>query len=153
VIVRPSAPANRATVTDVRFNHMELTFPRGELTDEVRADINRFYGEIFGWKGHDVEILKQRAFYLPVEPEQFILIAESDKPISSPGYDHLGLLQDTRSEVDDLLAKCKAFAETDDRVRIKEYTDLVYPTTTVHAFYVKYLLPIWFDVQVIEHTG
>jgi hypothetical protein len=24
---------------------------------------------------------------------------------------------------------------------------------TVHAFYVKYLLPIWFDVQCIERTG
>ena len=24
---------------------------------------------------------------------------------------------------------------------------------TVHAFYVKYLLPIWFDVQCIERTS
>ena len=74
--------------------------------------------------------------------------------MSSPGYDHLGLLMDTREEVDDTLAKVKAFAaETDDRIKIKEYEDLVMQRVTVHAFYVKYLLPIYFDVQVIEVNG
>ena len=38
----------------------------------------------------------------------------------------------------------------DDRVQIKEYDDLVQGDVTVHAFYVKYLLPIWFDVQCME---
>ncbi len=36
---------------------------------------------------------------------------------------------------------------------IKEYKDLVNPTVTVHAFYVKYLLPIWFDVQCLERAA
>jgi len=70
--------------------------------------------------------------------------------MSSPGYDHLGLLMDSREDVDDTLAKIKTFAATDDRVKIKEYEDLVMQRVTVHAFYVKYLLPIYFDVQVIE---
>ena len=72
--------------------------------------------------------------------------------MSSPGYDHLGLLQDTREEVDDLLAACKRYRDEDDRVQIQEYEDLVYPGLTVHAFYVKYLLPIYFDVQSMERT-
>jgi hypothetical protein len=38
-------------------------------------------------------------------------------------------------------------------MRLKVYDDLVGPTVTVHAFYVKYLLPIWFDVQCIERTA
>jgi len=75
--------------------------------------------------------------------DQFILLAESDRPMRSPGYDHLGLLQDTREEVDDLLDACKRYQEKDDRVQIKEYEDLVYPGLTVRAFYVKYLLPIY----------
>ena len=41
-------------------------------------------------------------------------------------------------------------AEKDDRVMIKRYEDLVYPELIVHAFYVKYLLPIYFDVQSME---
>ena len=84
---------------------------------------------------------------------QFLLLAESEKPMSSPGYDHLGLLMETREEVDAVLAQCQAFQEKDDRLRIKEYEDLVNPTVTVHAFYVKHLLPIWFDIQCIERTA
>ena len=132
---------------------MELTFARGTLTPEFREEIDAFYGSIFGWKTSDTEIVGQLCHLLQPDPEQFILLAEGDKPISSPGYDHLGLLQDTRREVDDLLDACKRYAEKDERVRIKEYKDLVYPNLVVHAFYVKYLLPIWFDVQVLERTG
>ena len=55
--------------------------------------------------------------------------------------------------MDEILEGCRRFAETDSRVQIKEYKDLVYPTLVVHAFYVKYLLPIWFDVQCLERTA
>ena len=55
-----------------------------------------------------------------------------------------------RAGVDAMLAECQRFQEKDDRLRIKEYEDLTGPTITVHAFYVKYLLPIWFDVQSME---
>jgi hypothetical protein len=85
---------------------------------------------------------------------QFLLLAESDKPMSSPGYDHLGLLQETRAEVDSILAGCLDFQAKDDRVLIKQYKDDRTATMTIHAFYVKYLLPIWFDVQSLErHDG
>ena len=56
-------------------------------------------------------------------------------------------------EVDAILGECQRFAEKDDRMRLKVYDDLVGPTVTVHAFYVKYLLPIWFDVQCMEQKG
>ena len=46
-----------------------------------------------------------------------------------------------------LLEACERYAEKDDRVSIERYEDLVYPGLTMHAFYVKYLLPIYFDVQ------
>ena len=94
----------------------------------------------------------QLCHLLMPDPDQFILLAESDKPMASPGYDHLGLLQDSREEVDDLLVACERYAEKDDRVKIVRYEDLEYPGLTVHAFYVKYLLPIFFDVQNIEHA-
>jgi hypothetical protein len=133
----------------MRFNHMELTFPRGTLTQEFRDDVDAFYGSVFGWRSTDTEVVGQMCHLLLPDPDQFILLAESDKPMHSPGYDHLGLLQDTREQVDDLLDGCKRYAEKDDRVQLKEYADLTYPNLVVHAFYVKYLLPIYFDVQSI----
>ena len=134
----------------MRFNHMELTFPRGTLTQEVRDDVDAFYGDVFGWTFQDTEVVKQLAHLCQVGNGDFILLAEGDKPMSSPGYDHLGILLDTREEVDEMLAKCKAWQAKDDRVQIKEYKDLVTPNLVIHAFYVRHILPIWFDVQSQE---
>ena len=136
-----------------RFNHMELTFPRGALDDAARRDIGAFYGEMFGWTGIDVELFNQKNFLLlaPDQSNDFILLAEADKHIDSPGWDHLGLLCDTREEVDELLDRAKRWRDKDDRVQITEFEkDLVQGPVSVHAFYVKYLLPIHFDVQSIE---
>ncbi|MFZ0251076.1 MAG: hypothetical protein WAL61_14110 [Acidimicrobiales bacterium] len=79
----------------MRFNHMELTFPAGSLTATLREEIDGFYGSIFGWTGLDTDVVGQSCHLLLSDPDQFILLAESDRPMSSPGYDHLGLLQDS----------------------------------------------------------
>ena len=136
-----------------RFNHMELTFPAGTLTDDYKADIDAFYTSVFGWRTMDTEVVGQLCHLLLLEDDQFLLLAESKNPMSSPGYDHLGLLQESRADVDALLDACHRYQEKDDRVQIKEYKDLVYPDLTVHAFYVKYLLPIYFDVQSMERPA
>ncbi len=134
-----------------RFNHMELTLPLGGL-DAGREEIKTFYGDLFGWDAIDVPILGQTGLLLRTDPEtsQFILVTEQRVHISSPGYDHLGILYDTREEVDALLEKVKKAKAQDDRVEIKEYEDLVTGGVTTHAFYVRHLLPIWFDVQCQE---
>ena len=135
----------------LRFNHMELTFPRGTLTEEFKADVDAFYGDVFGWTFLDTPVVGQLGHLCRIGDDgDFILLLESDKPIESAGYDHLGFLYETAAEVDELLAKIKAWQEKDDRIRIKEYEDLVTPNITVHAFYVKHLLPLWFDVQSQE---
>ena len=134
----------------MRFNHMELSFPRGTLTKEFRDEVDAFFCGVLGWDALDTEVVGQSCHLLRPDDGQFILLAESGKPMSSPGYDHLGLLMETRDEVDTMLAECQRFQEKDERLRIKEYEDLTGPTITVHAFYVKYLLPIWFDVQSME---
>jgi hypothetical protein len=141
-------------MAEMRFNHMELTFPRGTLTQDFREEIDAFYGSVFGWAGVDTEVVGQLChILLSEEAQQFILLAESDKPMQSPGYDHLGLLFSTRAEVDAKLEQCKRYHEKDDRVTIKEYDDLVTGDLTTRAFYVKYLLPIFFDVQCLERSG
>ena len=141
-------------MAEMRFNHMELTFPRGTLTQDFREEVDAFYGSVFGWIGIDTDLVGQLChILLSEEAQQFILLAESDKPMQSPGYDHLGLLFSTRAEVDAKLEQCKRYQEKDDRVKIKEYDDLVTGDLTTRAFYVKYLLPIFFDVQCLERSG
>ena len=137
----------------IRFNHMELTVAKGELTQELRDDLTAFYGGVLGWETMDVEIVGGLQFLMRPDPDQFILVAESSRPIQAPGYDHLGWLCETRQEVDEILAECQRWQEKDDRLQLKLYDDLHTGNVVVHAFYVKYLLPIWFDVQVIERVA
>ncbi len=137
-----------------RFNHMELTLPKGGLTDH-RADITKFYTEVFGFEALDIEILKQTGLLLRTDSEtsQFILVTEQRKHLTSPGFDHLGFLYDTRAEVDSLLEECQKRQEQDPRLELKLYDDLKNGGTTVRAFYVRDLLPIWFDIQCIEYAA
>ena len=62
------------------------------------------------------------------------------------------MLLEERSEVDALLEQCQKFQEQDGRVQIKIYDDLVQGPVTVHAFYVRHLMPITFDVQCLERA-
>jgi hypothetical protein len=134
-----------------RFNHMELTLPPGGL-EATRKDIARFYAEVFGWQPLDVPILGQTGLLLRLDEEvsQFLLLTEQREHMHSPGYDHLGLLYETRAEVDALRERCCAWQARDERVRIKGYDDLEQGPVTVHAFYVRFLLPLWLDVQCME---
>jgi hypothetical protein len=137
-------------VTRLRFNHMELTFPHGTLTDEFRAEVDAVFVDILGFRAVDADVVGQRTHILLPDDGQFILLAEGKRWMDSPGYDHLGFLLDSREEVDETLTALEKFASTDDRMRIKRYDDLEQGPLTVHAFYFKYLLPIWFDVQCLE---
>lgn len=137
----------------LRFNHMEITVPKGHL-DAHRDEIREFYGELFGFEALDVPILKQIGLLLRTDPEtsQFLLITEQTKHLSNPGFDHLGFLCESRDEVDACLEKCQQRQAVDPRVEIKEYDDLVTGDVTTRAFYVRFLLPLWFDVQVQEYA-
>ena len=114
-----------------RFNHMELTLPVGEL-DARRQGIKDFYLDLLGWDSIDVPFLGQNGLLLRTDPE-------TSQFMQSPGYDHLGLIFDTREEVDDLLVKAKTWQARDERIQIKEYEDLVTGGVTTRAFYVRHL--------------
>ena len=136
----------------LRFNHMELTLSPGTLARDREA-IVAFYSAVFGFDALDVPLFDMTGLLLRTDPEtsQFLLLMEQEKHLHSPGYDHLGFLFETRAEVDEKLALCKQWQKKDARVCLKEYDDLVIPPTVTHAFYVQYLLPIWFDIQVVEY--
>jgi hypothetical protein len=136
----------------MRFDHMELTIPIGSLTTTLRNEIDDFYGSIFGWSGFDIDVAGRPCRLLMCGSDQFIQLLESEHPIHSPGSDHLGLLLESRQDVDDALKACERCAESDDRVSIVRRQDLAYPSLTVHTFYVNYLLPISFDVHSQESS-
>ena len=136
------------------FNHVALSVPADLLEERGRREMLAFYGEVFGFEALDVPILKQTGLLLRTDAEtsQFILVTEQTKHLHSPGYDHLGFLYETRDEVDTLLETCRKWQQRRPEIEIKEYEDLVVAGVTTHAFYVRYLLPIHFDVQCHERS-
>ncbi len=133
---------------DLVFNHMELTLPKGALTDTLIDEVNAFYGDVFGWQGRRV---KRYGGNLLLDCgndfEQFLLVVDADKHVTSPGMDHLGLKAASRDDVIAMREKCEAWQKKDDRVDIVHFEDHDTGRFIISAFYVKYLLPIYFDVH------
>ena len=70
------------TMATMRFNHMELSFPVGTLTQEFRDDVDAFYCDVLGWNALDTEVIGQSCHLLRPDDGQFILLAEGKKPIA-----------------------------------------------------------------------
>ena len=70
-------------MTRMRFNHMELSFARGTLTKEFRAEVDAFYCDVLGWDALDTEVIGQSCHLLLPDDGQFLLLAEGDEPMSS----------------------------------------------------------------------
>jgi hypothetical protein len=56
-----------------------------------------------------------------------------------------------RAAVDRVKNACRELAKVDGRMEIRDLDDLDLQQTLTHAFYFRYLLPIWFDIQFIEY--
>jgi hypothetical protein len=140
-------PGGTVRGVGIRFNHMELTFPMGALTEELCDEVASFYGDVFGFRATPGRMFDQRCLTLRTPDNDFLLLIEGPEPMRAPGFDHLGFRMSTRDEVDASLAKVKAWAANDQRVQIQEYPDGVLDDELYHAFYVRHLLAIWFDVQ------
>jgi glyoxalase/bleomycin resistance protein/dioxygenase superfamily protein len=137
-----------------RINHMELTLPPGTLEKEQDA-ICAFYSEVFGFEAIPLPVPAMETPGLVLRTDehtsQFLLLSEQEQHIQSPGFDHLGFIYSSRAEVDAIREQCGQWASKDERLQIKDYDDIVIGPSTTRAFYVRYLLPIWFDVQTVEY--
>ena len=131
-----------------RFNHVAMSLPPDLLGDEGRRDIVHFFDEVFGWKELPTETVDRKKLVLSAYTyEQFVFLIADDPPMACPRLDHFGMSVETEQELDDMLARAKAFKARDDRVDIvdKELTD--HGMLAITSFYVGYLLPMMVEVQ------
>jgi hypothetical protein len=131
-----------------RFNHVAMSIPPDLLGDEGRRDIVHFFDEVFGWKELPTETVDRKKLVLSAYTyEQFVFLIADDPPMACPRLDHFGMSVEKEQELDDMLARAKAFQACDDRVDIvdKELTD--HGMLAITSFYVGYLLPMMVEVQ------
>ena len=137
-----------------RFNHVAMSMPADALDEQGRADITRFYGEVFGWVEHPTMTEDRRRLVMGVHSyDQFVFLIAEDEPMQTARLDHFGMSVDSLDQLHEVLGRAKAFAETDDRVDLIDHQVEDHGVLKLHNFYVGYLLPMMVEVQYFELEG
>jgi hypothetical protein len=137
-----------ATPTPPRFNHVALTVPADALDGTGRAALLAFYGEVFGWTEmptmtKDRELLVLRAW----SHEEFVYLHAAADPMRCGATEHVGMSVATEAEIDALYERAAKYAERDAEVELTPRTTEDFTVVKLHAFYVRYRLPVSFEVQ------
>jgi hypothetical protein len=134
-----------------RFNHVALSVPAELLGEAGRADLLRFYGEVFGWTEMPTMTLDGERLVLRCHShEQFVFLHAADAPMRCSGDEHFGLSVRTPAELDALHERALRFRERDPRVRLLERRIEDFQVLKLHSFYVGFRLPLLVEVQCFE---
>lgn len=140
-----TAPTKRRSP---RFNHVAMSVPADLLDETGRGEIVRFYDEVFGWKELPTMTEDRHRLVLSCYTyEQFVFLISEDDPMRCPRLDHYGMSVETEAELDEMLARAKAFRDHDDRVDIVDKNVDDHGVLAITSFYVAYLLPMMVEVQ------
>ncbi|HEU5301556.1 MAG TPA: VOC family protein, partial [Acidimicrobiia bacterium] len=139
-----TAPTKRRSP---RFNHVAMSVPADLLDETGRSEIVRFYDEVFGWKELPTMTEDRHRLVLSCYTyEQFVFLISDDDPMTCPRLDHYGISVETEAELDEMLARAKAFQERDERVDIVDKKVDDHGMLAITSFYVAYLLPMMVEV-------
>jgi len=134
-----------------RINHVAMSMAADALDEQNRADITAFYSEVFGWVEHPTLTEDRKRLVMGVHTyDQFVFLIADDNPMAAPRLDHFGLSVETVDQLHEVLARAKAYAETDERVEVIDYEVEDHGPIKLHNFYVGYLLPMMVEVQCFE---
>ena len=135
-------------VRSPRFNHVAMSVPSVLLEPGGRAELVAFYDDVFGWKElPTMTIDGGRLVFGCHTVEQFVFLIADDPPMSCPRLDHYGLSVGTEAELDDVLARAKAWQARDNRVDIVDKKVDDHGMLAITSIYVRYLLPMMVEIQ------
>lgn len=144
----------RFTDRKPRFNHVAMSLPAAMLDEEHRRQIVDFYSRVFGFQHYDMmDEDRKRLVMGAYGAEQFVFLIADDQPMACPRLDHFGLSVASEEELDDLLARCRAYQQLDERVDIIDKHTEDHGVVKVVSFYVRYLLPMMVEVQYFHYAG
>ena len=134
-----------------RLNHVAITMPPGDLDDGARAELKDFYGDVFGWVEGDNSGESGNPLILMTGQMQFVYLLPGDPALECPRLDHFGLEVSSVAEIEEIVAKAKAWQEKDDRVSIIDMkarsSEGPRGHYTLTSAYVGFLLPMMVELQ------
>jgi hypothetical protein len=130
-----------------------MSLPAEMINGQTREDLKAFYGEVFGWAHLPMmDVDDKRLVFQTYTLEQFVFLHGEEQPMACPRMDHYGFSVDTEEELDEILAKAKAYKERDDRVDIIDKHRDDHGTIAITAIYIGYLLPMMVEIQWWEKS-
>jgi hypothetical protein len=134
-----------------RFNHVALSVPAELLDAAGRSALLAFYGDVFGWDEMPTLTRDRELFVLRCgSNEQFVYLTASEDPLRCPPLDHVGLSVATPDELDAMRERALKHAAQDPGVEVTDRGLEDYGFLKLHNFYVRYRLPLSFEVQCFE---
>ena len=134
-----------------RFNHVAMSMPADLLDEANRADICRFWGEVFGFtEMPTMSIDRKRLILSCVHWDQFIFLIAEDDPMRCPRMDHFGFSVGSLEELQGICDRAKAFAAHDPRVDLIDLHCDDQGMVKIHSIYAQYILPMMCEIQYWE---
>ena len=139
------------TARKARFNHVAISVAPELLDETGRSALLAFYGDVFGWDEMPPLTKDRQLFVLRCgSNEQFVYLSGSKQPMQCPSLDHVGVSVGTPAELDAMLERARKRKERDSEVEIVERGLDDFGMLKLHNFYVRYRLPLMFEVQCFE---
>ena len=137
--------------TTPRFNHVAMSVPASLLEARERRDLLTFYSDVFGWSempaiGREGELLVLRVH----RNDQFVFLHAQQQPMQCPPDDHVGLSVATPGDLEALVERAREAAKRHPGVEIRPEAPQDFGVLTLHACYVRYRLPLSFELQCFE---
>ncbi len=139
-----------------RINHVAISVNADVMDETGRADLLRFFSDVFGWIEGDNSTEKGNPLILYTGSlGQFLyLLPAKDEFMVTPNMDHFGIEVSSKGELLEILDRVKAYQVTDPRVRVTDvgamttrYGEKAYTLTNA---YIWYLIPLWIELQHVE---
>jgi hypothetical protein len=135
-----------------RLNHVAMTMDPASLDDRGRDEIRAFYGDVFGWsEGDNSGESGNPLIMMTGEVMQFVYLLPGDPALACPTLDHFGLELSSVEEIEETVAKAKAWQAKDDRVKIIDVkaraSEGPRGSYVLTSAYIGYLLPMMVELQ------
>jgi hypothetical protein len=147
----------------MRIDHVEISVPRGTLTDEYCRDLDQLLTDVLGWEGrtnefvHPIDHVDRRERAYRLGNGQSVVLNEADEHYGAGTDDHFGVVVSS-VELDRIFAACEELAERDPRLELRYVVDgapsrVNLGSWELRALFVRYLLPRWIDIQSHDPTS
>jgi hypothetical protein len=131
-----------------RLNHVAMSVPPELLAGAEREELLGFYRQCFGWEELVDQGEEGRVAVLTVGHwDQFVFLHAEDAPMTAVRMDHFGVAVHSEDDFDTTWARVAARAAGDDRVDVVAPHVDDFEVLKLHAFYVRFRLPLMVEVQ------